>query len=243
MKLFRQIGAAFLAALLVASPALANKKDEAHSGTVTLAKTAGGYTYLKIKESGKDVWIAALPMTVAVGDKVEYAGGDTMKDFKSKAMDQTFDSIRFVSRIHVVNKDMPKDDIHKGMAGMPMDDVHKGVKPEAGKVATAPKKGEISKPKGGKTVAELHSEKDKLNGKKVTARAKVMKVSKNILGKNWITMSDGSGKAPDDKIVVATLETPAIGDVLTASGVLKTNVNLGAGYLYKVVIEDAKFTK
>ncbi len=242
MKLFRLMGAAFLAALLHATPALANK-EEVHSGTVTFAKNAGGYTYLKVKEAGKEKWLAALPMSVAVGDKVEYAGGDTMKDFKSKAMDQTFDSIHFVSRIHVVNKDMPKDDIHKGMAGMPMDDVHKGVKPEAGKVATAPKQGEISKPRGGKTVAELYSEKDKLNGKKVTARAKVMKVSKNILGKNWITMSDGSGKAPDDKIVVATLETPAIGDVLTASGVLKTNVNLGAGYLYKVVIEDATFSK
>jgi hypothetical protein len=242
MKSYTLIGTALLAVLLHAAPALANK-DAIQSGKVTYTKNAGGYTYLKVKEAGKDVWIAAMPMTVAVGDKVEYAGGDTMKDFKSKAMDQTFDSIRFVSRIHVVNKDMPKDDIHKGMAGMPMDDVHKGVKPEAGKVATAPKQGEISKPRGGKTVAELYSEKDKLNGKKVTARAKVMKVSKNILGKNWVTMSDGSGKAPDDKIVVATLETPAIGDVLTASGVLKTNVNLGAGYLYKVVIEDAKFSK
>lgn len=234
MKRFGLIGAALLATLLQAAPALANpalaNKDEIRSGDVTYAKTAGGYTYLKIREADKDVWIAALPMSVAVGDKVEYAGGDTMKDFKSKAMDQTFDSIRFVSRIHVVNKDMP------------MDEVHKGIKPE-GKVAIPPKQGEIAKPRGGKTVAELFSEKDKLNGKSVTARAKVMKVSKNILGKNWITMADGTGKTPDDKLVVASMEAPAVGDVVTASGVLKTNVNLGSGYQYKLVIEDAKFTK
>jgi hypothetical protein len=229
MKLFRLIGAAFLAAMFHTSACFA-AGDEVHSGTVTYAKTAGGYTYLKVKEAGKESWLAALPMSVAVGDKVEYAGGDTMKDFKSKAMDQTFDSIRFVSRIHVANKDMPKDDFHKG------------IKPE-NKVAIPPMQGEIAKPKGGRNVAELFTDKDKLSGKNVQARARVMKVSKNIMGKNWVTLSDGTGKDPDDKIIATTQEVPAVGDVVVASGVLKTNVNLGSGYQYKVIIEDAKFTK
>ena len=229
MKLFRSIGAAFLAALFYASAGFA-AGDEVHTGTVTLAKTAGGYTYLKVKEADKEKWLAALPMSVAVGDKVEYVGGDTMKDFKSKAMDQTFDSILFVSRIHVVNKDMPKDDFHKG------------IKPE-NKVAIPPKQGEIAKPKGGRNVAELFSEKDKLNGKNVQVRARVMKVSKNIMGKNWVTLADGTGKAPDDKIVATSQNVPEVGDVVVASGTLKTNVNLGSGYQYRAIIEDAKFTK
>lgn len=229
MKQFRSIGAAFLAALFYASAGFA-AGDEVHTGTVTLAKTAGGYTYLKVKEGGKEKWLAALPMSVAVGDKVEYAGGDTMKDFKSKAMDQTFDSIHFVSRIHVVNKDMPKDDFHKG------------IKLE-NRVAIPPKQGEIAKPKDGKNVAELFSEKDKLNGKNVQARARVMKVSQNIMGKNWVTLADGTGKAPDDKLVATTQQVPAIGDVVVVQGVMKTNVNLGSGYQYKLVIEDARFTK
>jgi len=229
MKLFRSIGAAFLAALFYTSAGFA-AGDETHTGTVTLAKTSGGYTYLKVKEGGKEKWLAALPMSVAVGDQVEYAGGDTMKDFKSKAMDQTFDSIHFVSRIHVVNKDMPKDDFHKG------------IKPE-NRVAIPPKQGEIAKPKGGKTVAELFSEMDKLNNGKVVTRAKVMKVSKNIMGKNWITLSDGTGKAPDDKIVATSQDVPEVGDVVSASGTLKTNVNLGSGYQYRAIVENAKFTK
>jgi hypothetical protein len=229
MKLFRLIGVAFLAAMFHTSTGFA-AGDEVHSGTVTYAKTAGGYTYLKVKEAGKEQWVAALPMSVAVGDKVEYAGGDTMKDFKSKAMDQTFDSIRFVSRIHVANKDMPKDDVHKG------------IKPE-NRVAIPPKQGEIAKPKGGRNVAELFTDKDKLNGKNVQVRARVMKVSKNIMGKNWVTLADGTGKDPDDKIIATTQEVPAVGDVVVAGGVLKTNVNLGSGYQYKVIIEDAKFSK
>ena len=126
---------------------------------------------------------------------------------------------------------------------MPKDDVHKGIK-AAGKGATLPKPGEIAKAKGGKTVAELYGEKEKLNSKKVVTRAKVMKVNKQILGKDWVTLADGTGKSPDDKIVATTtLESPAVGDVVTVSGVLKTNVDLGSGYLYKVIIEDARFVK
>jgi hypothetical protein len=222
------LGAAFLAALCYASPGFA-AEAEINSGTVTFAKTAGSYTYIKLKGAGKEQWLAALPMDVAVGDQVEYVGGDTMKDFKSKAMNQTFDSIRFVARIHVVNKDMP------------MDAVHRGSKAD-NKLAVAPGQGEIAKPKGGKTVAELFNEKDKLSGKKVVARAKVMKVSQNILGKNWVTLADGTGKSPEDKVVATTKETPSVGAVVTVSGLLKTNVNLGAGYQYKAIIEEARFT-
>ncbi len=61
--------------------------------------------------------------------------------------------------------------------------------------------------------------------------------------KNWITLEDGTGTAPDNKLVATTKESINIGDTLTVKGILKTNVDLGAGYNYKVIIEDAKFTK
>jgi hypothetical protein len=225
-------------ALLHASAALA-AEDGIHKGTVTYAKDAGGYTYLKIKESGKELWLAALPMKVAIGDQVEYAGGDVMTNFPSKAMDKTFDSIRFVTRIHVVGKDAPQAAAKKD--AMPKDDFHKGITPP--KESTPPRKGEIAIPKGAKSVEEVFNEKEKLNGSRIAVRAKVMKVSKNILGKNWVTLADGTGSQPDDRFVAASLELPAVGDIVTASGILKTNVSLGAGYQYKAILEDAKFTK
>lgn len=230
MKLIRFLGTALITAALTTATVWANPKDAVHSGTVTYAKTAGGYTYLKINEAGKEVWLAALPMEVAVGDLVEYAGGDVMKDFKSKAMNQTFDSIRFVSRVHVVNKDMPPDEIHKRV----------NVGHEKAK---APKRGEIARARNGRTVGEIYSERDKLAGQQIVLRAKVVKVSRNILGKNWVTLSDGTGKSPDDFIVVTTQELPAVGEVVTVAGTLKTNVNLGAGYSYKALLEGGKFTK
>lgn len=232
MKIFKLI-ISTLASVLFASVVFA-AEEGVHKGTVTYAKTAGGYSYLKIKEAGKEVWVAALPMQVSVGEEVEYAGGDVMSKFHSKAMDKTFDAIRFVSRIHVVSKDMPKP--------MPMDDVHKGV--GAGKAVVTPvKPGEIVKPKDGKTVGEIFTESAKLKGNKILLRAKVVKFSKNILGKNWATLADGTGKSPDDRIVAMTMETLSVGDIVTAVGMLKTNVNLGAGYQYQVILEDTKFTK
>lgn len=238
MKAFKSAGVIFIAAVLCATTGFA-ADETIHKGTVTFAQNAGGYSYIKIKESGKEVWLAALPMKVSVGDEIEYTGGDVMSNFQSKAMNRTFESIHFVSRVHVVGKDALQSTVQKDV--MPKDEVHKGIK--AAKDATPPKPGEIVKPRDAKSVEELFREKEKLKGSRVVVRAKIMKVSKNILGKNWITLADGTGNLPDDRIVAATMETPSVGDIVTTSGILKTNVNLGAGYLYKAVIEDARFSK
>lgn len=232
--------AAIMVAAAIAWPVSGLAADDGiHKGKVTFAQVAGGYTYLKIREGGKEVWLAALPMKVSVGDDIEYSGGDVMTNFQSKAMNKTFESIRFVSRIHVVGKDEPQASAPS--AAIPKDDVHKGVKPS--KDVAEPRPGEIPRAKDGKTIAELFSEKDTLKGNKVSVRAKVMKVSRNILGKNWVTLDDGTGKAPDDRMVAATSESPTVGDIVTTSGILKTNVVLGAGYQYKVLLEDARFSK
>ncbi|NCS65873.1 MAG: hypothetical protein COZ79_04050 [Hydrogenophilales bacterium CG_4_8_14_3_um_filter_62_83] len=230
MNFYRMIGAISIVALFYAPIGFA-AKDGINSATVSYTKTAGGYTYIKANAAGKEEWLAVLPMEVLVGDKIEYSGGDVMKDFKSKAMNQTFANIRFVSRIHVVRKDMPKDDVHKRV--------------NVGKVAdvSAPKPGEIAKAEGGKTVAEIFNERAQLTGKKVMLRAKVMKISRNILGKNWITLSDSTGTAPTDSIVAVSKESPTVGDIVVCSGNLKADVNLGTGYQYKALIEEAQFSK
>jgi hypothetical protein len=77
----------------------------------------------------------------------------------------------------------------------------------------------------------------------VTVRAKVMKFNENILGKNWVTLQDGTGVSPDNKLIATTLESVNIGDIITAKGIIRTDVDTGADYKYKVLLEDAKFTK
>ena len=74
-------------------------------------------------------------------------------------------------------------------------------------------------------------------------RAKVMKFSENILGKNWITLQDGTGVAPENKLVVTSSEIAAVGDALVVKGLVKSNIDIGAGYTYKVLLEEASFTR
>jgi hypothetical protein len=218
MSKLRSIVTAIIAALLYAAAGYP-ADDAVQSGTVTYAETAGSYTYLQIEEAGKQHWLAAQPLTVAVGDQVEYAGGDVMQAFTSKALNKTFESIRFVSRIHVVSKDLPPDAMQQGVIS------------------------ETARAADGTTVGEIFETPATLAGKTVALRARVIKVNRNILGMNWVTLSDGTGQSPDDSIVATTQETPAVGDIVTAVGPLKTNVNLGAGYEYKVLMENAHFTE
>lgn len=241
MKTINVIASLFLILFFTipdASPKDAKSSEEKpHIGTVTFTQTAGNYAYIKLDEHGKEVWLATQPLNVSVGDKIEYMGGYVMKNFHSKGMKKTFDSIFFTDRIRVLNEDSLKD-----KQVIPDDEYLESI---AGKKHTVsiPKSSEIVKTADGKTINEIISEKDQLKDKEVTLRAKVMKVSKNIMGKNWVTLRDGTGVSPDDKLIATTSEDVNIGDIITAKGIVKTNVNLGSGYKYRVLLEDAKFTK
>jgi len=239
---------ALLAVLSVAVPGL-SAEETIHAGTVLYAKNAGNYTYIRLKEAGKKIWLATSPLQVSVGDPIEYTGGDVMKKFESKAMNKTFDEIRFVTRIRVVkNGPLPDNQAMASIAhpkAESNEDPGESAKdaPKNSPVAPTPNKGEIKKTGNEKTVEEIFSGREQMKDRPVTLRGKVVKVSRNILKKNWITLLDETGTAPDDRIVAVTTDLATLGAVATVTGILKTNVNLGAGYKYKVLIDDAEIAK
>jgi len=63
------------------------------------------------------------------------------------------------------------------------------------------------------------------------------------MGKNWVTLQDGTGAAPNDKLMASSSEMVAAGEIVTVKGVVRSNVDLGSGYLYKVLLEEATFSK
>ena len=91
------------------------------------------------------------------------------------------------------------------------------------------------------TVSETYEKAGKLDKKTVSVRGKVVKVSKGIMGKNWVHLQDGSGDAGKgtNNLVVTTQDVPKVGDVVTAKGILYKDKDFGAGYLYKVIVEEA----
>ena len=91
------------------------------------------------------------------------------------------------------------------------------------------------------TVSEAYEKAAKLDKKAVVVRGKVVKVSKGIMGKNWVHLRDGSGDSGKgtNNLVVTTQDVPKVGDVVTARGTLYKDKDFGAGYKYQVIVEEA----
>jgi tRNA U54 and U55 pseudouridine synthase Pus10 len=92
-----------------------------------------------------------------------------------------------------------------------------------------------------RTVAEVYAQRAQLKGKPVVVQGKVVKVSNNIMGKNWVHLRDGSGSESDgtNDLLVTTKNAAQTGVVVTVRGVVHTDVDLGMGYTYKALVEDA----
>lgn len=248
MKTKKQILIIIFTLLFAASFVLAEdnkpvekKEAESHIGTIKKIEEAGKYIYLQIDEEGKEVWLATMPTffsgKLSEGDRIEYMGGDLMAEFKSTVLNRTFDSILFVTRIRSL-----KEGPSEAEQAATQNDPHKKI-PGIKKKVSAPVKGEIKRAEEGRNIEEIFSERDQLNNKEVILRGKVMKVNKNILAQTWVTLQDGTGSAPDNKIIAVTKDAVNVGEILTVRGILKTDVNLGSGYKYKALIDEAKLTK
>lgn len=96
-----------------------------------------------------------------------------------------------------------------------------------------------------RTVEEIVSGAAKLKGKPVVVRGTVVRFTSGVLGKNWVHLQDGSGSASQNThdVLVTTQDEAKIGDVVLVKGTVRTDLDLGSGYSYKVVVEEAKLQK
>ena len=114
---------------------------------------------------------------------------------------------------------------------------------EGAKAPAASEPIKVEKAKGADacTVSEAYENAGKLDKKTVVVRGKVVKVSKGIMGKNWVHIRDGSGDAGKgtNNLVFTTQDLPNVGAVVTAKGTLHKDKDFGAGYKYRVIVEEA----
>lgn len=65
------------------------------SGKVLETMNSGGYTYVSLDNNGKKIWVALPESKVKVGQNVTCQPGMEMKNFTSKTLNRSFDSIIF----------------------------------------------------------------------------------------------------------------------------------------------------
>lgn len=74
----------------------------ANQGSVKSVMAAAGYSYLEIEQNGSTIWVAAPETPAKVGDKVRWGQGSVMRNFASKSLGRTFESIIFTGQVEVL---------------------------------------------------------------------------------------------------------------------------------------------
>jgi hypothetical protein len=198
-------------------------------GKITDIIDASGYTYAEVDTGKQKVWAAGPVTPLKIGDVIAFSTGMPMENFHSKSMNRDFPIIYFVSFFIT-------DTPNQTSKAASMVSSHSQVKQ---KLAAKPVEG-INKVEGGNTIAEIYTQKQKLNGKKIRVRGQVTKFTAEVMGKNWLHIRDGS---THDDLTVTTDSMAAINDVVIIEGKLELDKDYSYGYVYSVIIEDARITK
>ncbi len=225
------------------------------TGTVKETMNASGYTYMLVNSNGNEAWVAIPETKVGLGDKVNYFEGMEMKEFTSKTLNRTFDSILFspglASEMKAAAASTESNDNDSFASAVKAERSKQApaaindTQASAGSAGAIVPLAEISVEKAaaanGYTVAELFSQAKELTGNKVQIKGKVVKVSPEIMGRNWVHLQDGSGDPMKNThdLVVTTNETVDVDTTVTFEGIIIANKDFGAGYKYEAIVEEA----
>lgn len=213
-------------------------------GKVTEIIDVNNYTYAEVDTGSEKVWAAGPTTPLKKGDMVAFTTHMPMVDFYSKSMERKFSKLYFIGRF-ITDKEpsnnnvASEQDIMAAAHGGKKDlhgDLHK--KPEAKPITG------IDKVEDGSTIAEVYANKADLKGQTIRLRGKVTKFSPEILGKNWLHIRDSSTLDDLTVTVAATAEnTVAVDDIVIVEGQLELDKDYNYGYIYPVILENAKVTK
>ena len=201
-------------------------------GTVLERLDAGRYSYLRLSTASGETWAAVLLTDVKAGAEVSIMDPMPMDGFETKTLNRKFDKIVFGTLGQ-------KADSNDQTA---LRNAHAGV---TDSTTTGPIKVQRAGGPDGRTIAEIYAQKDKMKDQNVVVVGKVVKVNANIMGKSWVHLRDGTGDSETrtNDLTVTTRDSASVGDTVTVKGKVSVDRNLGMGYTFSVIIEDAAVMK
>jgi len=246
--------ALFMALILVAATGCGNSRQEAQqpyahmpapakefTGTVAETMNAASYTYVLLDTGAEKIWFAGPACVIKTGDRLTVHAGLLKENFTSKTLNRTFEKIYFTeaimtpegARVCKIPSAQPAEVSSTDADGQ--DGTSHAAPPSCASVDFSG----ITKPAGGKTVAEIFAGRKELSGKPVTLRGKVVKFNADIMGKNWAHVQDGTGAAGAQDITVTTQNAAKVGDTVLVQGTVVLDKDFGYGYTYAVLLENA----
>jgi len=204
----------------MASVALA-QTGAIHEAQIKHVVHAGSYTYLGVKSGEREYWVVTSPVNLPVETWIRFKEEVATPYYESKALGQRLEDVVFTSsleyRSHL--------DERQHLAYI------------TEKVAVSPYQA-----KGTVSIQEAQEGRKGFAGKTIEIRAKVVKVSQNILGRNWVHLQDGTGSGEEIGRIVATSSAlPKVGEIVRAKGKVSVDKDFGSGYVYAIVLEETVF--
>jgi hypothetical protein len=218
------------------------------------------YTYLRLATQQGEIWAAVSKAPVAVDSDITVENPTRMEHFESTTLKRTFDVIYFgnlPTSKAAGSTVLPPG--HPNIEGGPttLEGELPPGHPSIGAAPLPPLQGDpasavaangssdvlVPRASGSNahTIGELFAESAKLEGKLVRVRGQVVKVTSGILGKTYLRLRDGSSARPEARELVVTSGVEArVGTVATFEGTLRTQVDVGIGFRYPILLSDAQ---
>jgi len=198
-------------------------------GKVTQTMDAAGYTYAEVDTGKEKIWAAARKTVLKKGDMIAFSTVMPMKKYYSKSLKREFSVVYFVNQFITDKK--------PGANNQPVQSTpHANIKSQQ---TLEPVAG-IKKIEGGHTISDIYKNKKSLKGKTVLVRGKVTKFTAKVMNKNWLHIMDGS---THNDLTITTDGVAAVNDVVVIEGKLKLDKDYNYGYVYPLIVENAKILK
>jgi hypothetical protein len=201
--------------------------DDLHQVVAQEILNTDKYTYVNVTEKSDKFWIAVSKQKIEKGHTYYFRGGLRKENFYSKEFDRTFDVVYLVSSI--IDSE-----------------AHPGGQIASPTTTTAPmsesKPTNTSEAKStGKEIAikEILANGSAYKGKKIQVSGECVKANYQIMNRNWYHIQDGQ----KNDLTVTSADQIKVGDKASFEGVLAIDKDFGAGYRYKVILEEARVSK
>ncbi|MCK9421587.1 MAG: GW dipeptide domain-containing protein [Bacteroidales bacterium] len=203
----------------------ANLSPNAHEVVAEEVIQTSRYTYVRVSADNQEYWVAITKADIKEGKTYYWSNGAEMKEFTSKELKRTFQSIFFVQDFtdQPITTTNPVPAPQSGGKQPPIE--HEGIL--------------VPRAEGGVTIAELSSKRSSLAGKTIKIRGEVVNFAGGIMKKNWVHIQDGTRDGNKFDLTITTQDSVKVGDVVLFEGLVTLEKDFGAGYFYDIIVEDA----